>query len=57
MADCVRDDTARDSALLPTQEEEEEIPSVRYCLCNIVNGSDIQVMTSSYSDNKTYPQF
>ena len=39
MVDCVGDDTACDSALLPTQEEEDKIPSVSYCLCNIVNRS------------------
>lgn len=39
MVDCVTDDTACDSALLPTQEEEDKIPSVSYCLCNIVDES------------------
>ena len=39
MVDCVRDGTACDSALLPKQEEEDKIPSVSYCLCNIVDES------------------
>ena len=34
MVDCITDDTACDSAFLPTQEEEDKIPSVSYCLCN-----------------------
>ena len=34
MVDCVTDDTACDSALLPKKEEEDKIPSVSYCLCN-----------------------
>ena len=57
MADCVRDDTACDSAHLPTQEEEEEIPCVSYCLGNNVDGSvydihcdDFQI--NCYSENK-----
>ena len=33
MVDCVTDDTACDSALLPTQEE-DKIWRVSYCLCN-----------------------
>ena len=45
VVDGVRDDTARDSALLSTHEEEEEISSVRYCLFNIVNGSDMYMIS------------
>ena len=49
--DGVRDDTARDSALLPTQEEEEGISSVKILSLQCCQWEwriyDIQVMTSS----------
>ena len=39
MVDCIGDSADCGSAVLPTNEEEEEIQSVSCCLCNIVNRS------------------